>query len=135
VQTLRKQYESALSYFAEGKPLNPGGWQIPNYRCITYTDMGRFDEALADCNEVIAQHPKFAGPLTRRGNVYRAKGDIDAALRDYNDALKLSPNFVPAYVGRAQLYEQRNDVAAARADYRSAGAALTKCQPVKLLSG
>src|SRR5205823_2195437 len=55
VQTLRKQYESALTYFAEGKPLNPGGWQIPNYRCITYTEMGRLNEALADCNEVLAQ--------------------------------------------------------------------------------
>ena len=79
VQTLRKQYESALTYFAEGKPLNPGGWQIPNYRCITYTEMGRFDEALADCNEVLAQHPKFSGPLTRRGSVYRAKGVLYTA--------------------------------------------------------
>jgi tetratricopeptide (TPR) repeat protein len=126
VQTLRKQYESALAYFAEGKPLNPGGWQIPGYRCITYTEMGRLDEALADCNEVLAQHPKFAGPLSRRGNVYRAKGDLDAALKDYNEALKLSPNFVNAYVGRGRVYEQRKDMAAARADYRSAGAALTK---------
>ena len=126
VQTLRKQYQSALAYFAEGKPLNPGGWQIPGYRCITYTEMGRLDEALADCNEVLGQHPKFSGPLARRGNVHRARGDLDAALKDYNDALKLSPNFVAAYVGRAQVYEQRKDMAAARADYRSAGAALNK---------
>ena len=126
VQTLRKQYESALAYFAEGKPLYPQGWQIPGYRCITYTEMGRLDEALTDCNEVLAQHPKFAGPLARRGNVYRIKGDLDAALRDYNDALKLSPNFVNAYVGRGQVFEARKDMAAARADYRSAGAALTK---------
>src|SRR5438552_6139344 len=114
VQTLRKQYESALTYFAEGKPLNPGGWQIPNYRCITYTEMGRLNEALADCNEVLAQHPKFAGPLARRGNVYRAKGDLDAALRDYNAAPKLSPNFVYAYAGRGPVYEQRKHMAAAR---------------------
>ena len=126
VQTLRKQYESALTFFAEGKPLNPEGWQIPNYRCITYSELSRLDEALADCNEVIAKYPKFAGPLARRGNVYRLKGDLDAALKDYNESLKLSPNFVTAYVGRAQLYEQRKDMAAARADYRSAGAALTK---------
>ena len=126
VQTLRKQYESALTYFAEGKPLSPEGWQIPNYRCITYSELGRLDEALADCNEVIAKYPKFAGPLARRGNVYRLKGDLDAALKDYNESLKLSPNFVTAYVGRGQLYEQRKDMAAARADYRSAGAALTK---------
>ena len=126
VQTLRKQYDSALKFFAEGKPLNPTGWQIPGYRCITYTEMGRLDEALADCNEVLAQHPKFSGPLARRANVYRLKGDLDAALRDYNEALRLSPNFVYAYVGRGQLYEQRKDMAAARADYRSAGAALNK---------
>ncbi len=128
VQTLRKQYQSALAFFAEGKPLNPSGWQIPGYRCITLTEMGRLDEALADCNEVLAQHPKFSGPLARRGNVYRAKGDLDAALRDFNEALKLSPNFVYAYVGRAQVHEQRKDMAAARADYRSAGAALNKVE-------
>src|SRR5262249_18326810 len=126
VQTLRKQYESALTYFAEGKPLNPEGWQIPGYRCITYTEMGRLDEALADCNEVLAKYPKFAGPLVRRGNVYRAKGDFNAAMKDFNEAINLSPNFVYAYVGRGQLYEARKDLASARADYRSAGAALTK---------
>lgn len=126
VQTLRKQYESALTYFAEGKPLMPEGWQIAGYRCITYTEMGRLDAALADCNEVLAQHPKFAGPLARRGNVYRVKGDLDAALKDFNEALRLSPNYVYAYVGRGQVYEARKDLAAARADYRSAGAALTK---------
>jgi tetratricopeptide (TPR) repeat protein len=128
VQTLRKQYQSALAFFAEGKPLNPEGWEISGYRCITYTEMGRLDDALADCNEVIAKHPKFSGPLARRGNVWRAKGDLDAALRDFNDALKLSPNFVYAYVGRAQVYEQRKDLTAARADYRSAGAALNKVE-------
>lgn len=126
VQTLRKQYDSALAYFAEGRSLNPEGWQIPGYRCITYTEMGRLDEALADCNEVIAKYPKFSGPLARRASVHRAKGNLDAALNDYNDALKLSPNYVIAYVGRGQLHEQRKDLAAARADYRSAGAALTK---------
>jgi len=126
VQTLRRQYESALASFAEGKQLNPEGWQIPNYRCVTYREMGRFDEAIADCNEVLAQHPRWTGPLANRGAVYLAKGDLDAALKDYNDAIKISPNFVRAYVGRGQLYEKRNDMVAARADYRSAGSALTK---------
>lgn len=126
VQTLRKQYAAALAYFAEGKPLNPEGWQIPTYRCATYAEMGRFDEALADCNEVLVQHPKWVAPLTNRGNVYLAKGDLDAALRDFNDAIRSGPNFVRAYVGRGQVFEARRDLAAARADYRSAGAALTK---------
>lgn len=126
VQALRKQYDSALTYFAEAKQLAPDAWHIPNYRCTVYAEMGRLDEAMADCNEVLAQHPKWAGPLAWRGNVYRLKGNLDAALKDYNDAIKFSPNFVRAYVGRAQVYEARKDMAAARADYRSAGAALTR---------
>src|SRR2546423_717685 len=85
-ETLRRQYEPALVDFAEARRLNPEGWQIPNYRCITYTEIGRFDEAIADCNEVLAKYPKWVGPITNRGNAYLAKGDFDAALRDYNEA-------------------------------------------------
>ena len=88
--------------------------------------MGRLDEALADCNEVLAQHPKWAGPLAGRANVYRAKGNLDAALKDFNEAIKFNPNFVRAYVGRGLLYEQRKDMVSARADYRSAGATLSR---------
>lgn len=126
VQTLRKQYEAALTHFAEGKELSPDNWPIPNYRCITYAEMGRLDEALADCNAVVAQRPRFAIALASRGNVYRLRGDLDAALKDYNEALKISPNFPRAYVGRGQVFEARKDLVAARWDYRSAGTALTK---------
>jgi tetratricopeptide (TPR) repeat protein len=128
VQALRKQYDSALTHFADGKQLNPAGWQIPSYRCWTYAEMGRLDEALADCNEVLAQHPKWAGPLAGRANVYRAKGNLDAALKDFNEAIRFNPNFVRAYVGRGLLHEQRKDMVSARADYRSAGATLSKAE-------
>jgi tetratricopeptide (TPR) repeat protein len=131
VQTLRKQFAPALADFAAARQLNPEGWQIPNYRCITYAELGRFDEAIADCNEVLAKHPKWVGPITNRGNAYLGKGDLDAALRDYNEAIGISPNFVRAYVGRGRLFEKRKDFAAARADYRSAGAALTKVDEIE----
>ena len=52
---LAKQYDASLADFAEGKSSIPTDPQIPAYRCITYTEMGRFDEALADCNEALAQ--------------------------------------------------------------------------------
>ncbi|MGH6643399.1 MAG: tetratricopeptide repeat protein, partial [Bradyrhizobium sp.] len=50
VQTYRKQYDAALVDFAEAQKLSPEGPQVANYRCITYTEVGKFDEALADCN-------------------------------------------------------------------------------------
>ena len=98
---------SALAYFAEGKQLNPEGWQIPNYRCITYAEMGRLDDALPIATRCWRSIRSWSGPLAGRGNVYRLKGDLDAALKDFNEAIKLSPNFVRAYVGRGQVYERR----------------------------
>jgi hypothetical protein len=92
--------------------------------------MGKFDEALADCNEVLAKFPREAYTLTSRANTYLAKGDLSAALNDYNQALKLNPNYVRAYVGRGQLFEKRRDTIAARYDYRAASAVLAKMDDI-----
>ena len=51
VQTLHKEYDAALADFAEAKQLNPAGRADPSNRCSTYAEMGKFDQALADCNE------------------------------------------------------------------------------------
>jgi tetratricopeptide (TPR) repeat protein len=126
VQTYRKQYDAALADFAEAQKLNPEGPQVANYRCITYNEIGKFDDALADCNATLAKTPTSIYALANRGNVYLAKGDLDAALKDYNEALKINPNYIRAHAYRGQLFEKRRDAAAARADYRSASAALTK---------
>src|SRR6266566_5729530 len=126
VLTLRKDYAAAIADFAESQRRNPTAQQIPSFRCVTYTEMGKFDLALADCNEVLAKAPRSVFALTSRGNAYLAKGDLNAALDDYNLALKLNPNYVRAYTGRGQLFEKRGDTIAARYDYRSASAALTK---------
>ncbi|CAN7455247.1 tetratricopeptide repeat protein [Bradyrhizobium sp. LjRoot220] len=126
VQTYRQQYEAALADFAEAQKLDPEAPQVAIYRCITYTAMGKFDQALADCNATLAKTPTSIYTLTNRGNIYRAKGDLDAALKDYDAALKINPNYIRAHAYRGQLFEKRRDEAAARADYRAASAALTK---------
>ena len=132
LQTYRKQYPAAIADFAEAAKLNPEGPQVANYRCITYTEMGKFEEALADCNAALAKTPTSIYTLTSRGNVYLAKGDLDAALRDYNESLKINPNYIRAHAYRGQLFEKRRDAAAARADYRSASAALTKFDEIDI---
>src|SRR6185436_1897048 len=107
LQGLMKRYDASLADFDEAQKVNPDGPQVPAYRCITYTGMGRFDDA-----------------LTSRGNANLGKGNLDAALSDYEQVLKINPNYVRAYVGRGQLFEKRRNLAAARADYRSAANAV-----------
>ena len=76
--------------------------------------MGKFDEALADCNAVLNRYPKAIYTLTSRANAYLAKGDLDKALADYNQVIQINPNYVRAYVGRGPLFEKRRDAGAAR---------------------
>jgi tetratricopeptide (TPR) repeat protein len=123
-ETLLKQYEPALTDFADARAINPEGLRVPTFRCLTYTEMGKFDEALADCNEVLAKFPKDVYTLTSRANAYLAKGDLEAAVSDYDQVLKINPNYVRAYAGRGQLFEKRRDIVSARSDYRAASAAL-----------
>jgi tetratricopeptide (TPR) repeat protein len=124
LQGLMKQYDASLADFAEAQKVNPDGPQVPAYRCVTYTSMGKFDDALVDCNAALAKSPNNVYGLTSRGNAYLGKGDLDAALSDYDQALKINPNYVRAYVGRGQLFEKRRNLAAARADYRAAANAV-----------
>ena len=127
---LLKQYDVALVDYAEAQKINSDGLQVPAYRCITHTNMGKYDEAIADCNAVLTKTPKSIYTLTSRADAYLAKGDLDAALTDYNQVLKINPNYVRAYVGRGQLFEKRRDIIAARYDYRAASAVLAKLDDV-----
>ena len=129
--TLKRDYRAALADFAEARQLKPTGLEVPNFRCITYTEMNRFDEAIADCNEVLEKLPKSIYTLTSRANAYLAKGDQNAAMEDYNVVLKVNPNYVRAYAGRAALHEKRGDLERARADYRAASAALSKFDDIE----
>ena len=104
----------------------PTAPQVAAYRCLTYTEIRKFEEALADCNVALAHTPASVYAMTSRGNVYLAKGDLDAALKDYNEALKINPNNIRAHANRGKVFEKRGDVVGARSEYRSASAALTK---------
>ena len=86
VQTLRKQYDRRWPTSPRRRSSIPRRRRFRYYRCITYTEMGKFDEALADCNDGrSAKYPKSIYTLTSRGNAYLAKGDLDEALNDYNE--------------------------------------------------
>jgi hypothetical protein len=92
---------------------------------VAYIDMGRYDDAIADCSGVIDKLPKYQFAICSRAEAYMGKGNLDAALKDLNTVLGLNPNNVRAHMDRGQLSEKRRDLAQARADYRSAAFALT----------
>jgi tetratricopeptide (TPR) repeat protein len=125
VLAMNKDFEGALADFGEAEKIDPNPPQAAVFRCVAYTDMGRFDDAIKDCDNVIAKVANYLFALCSRAEAYMGKGNLDAALNDLNTALKFNPNHVRAHMDRGRLFEKRGDLAQARADYRSAAYALT----------
>jgi hypothetical protein len=121
---MNKQYDAALADFAEAEKIDATKPQAFVFRCNAYTEMGKFDDALTNCNDVIAKTPNYHFALCSRAEAYIGKGNLDAALKDLNQVLSVNPNHVRAHMDRARIYEKRGDLAQARADYRSAAYAL-----------
>jgi lipoprotein NlpI len=63
---MNRDYDAALADFAMAKEIDANARQIFTNCRVTYTAMGKFDEALADCNNVIAM-PKNHYAIANRG--------------------------------------------------------------------
>ena len=92
VLTYRKQYDAALADFAEAQKIDPDGPQVATYRCITYTEMGKFDEALADCNAALAQNSDVGlradqprQCLSRKGRPRRCAEGLQCGAQDQSE--------------------------------------------------
>jgi tetratricopeptide (TPR) repeat protein len=133
--TINKDYNGALADFAEAERIDPAAVGVPTFRCLTYTAMGQFDKALADCNRVIEKMPKNPYTLASIGEIYLAKGDLDAALKEFNFVLGLNPNHVRGHLGRGEVFERKHNLEQARADYRSASFALTPFDNYEVAAG
>src|SRR6202012_6067406 len=73
VETLNKDYDAALADFASAEKIDPNSFQLRANRCITYGAMGRFDEAIADCNFLININAKNQYVMANRADVYLSR--------------------------------------------------------------
>ena len=71
---------------------------------VTLSNEGKYDEAIAKFNEVIAQVPKCVECYNNIGAVYMRKKDYDQAEAAYKKAIEINPNSVDAYNGLATVY-------------------------------
>ncbi len=89
-------------------------------RGITYANLGRRAEALADCDAAIRLDPNYAQAYYNRGISYDALGRRAEALADYDAAIRLDPNLAQAYYNRGNTYANLGRRAEALADYDAA---------------
>jgi tetratricopeptide (TPR) repeat protein len=82
---------------------------------------GKYDEAIAKFNEVIAAVPKCTECYVGVGAANREKKDYAASEAAYKKALEVDPNYVEAYSGLANIYNDQKKFTEARAMSEEAG--------------
>lgn len=105
------QAEAAIATFTEvirRKPDFAEGW---NKRATVYFFMKKFNESLADCDEVIKRNPLHFGALSGYGQIYAQIDEFDKALEYFERAIAINPNMA----GVAQNIEALRRLRAARA--------------------
>lgn len=89
-------------------------------RAIVYTDLKRYDLALADFTAALSIEPNDVPRLFNRGNALYQLGLLDAALRDYDRVLELAPDHWKANHNRGMIFDKRGDLDGALNEFNKA---------------
>lgn len=89
-------------------------------RAQVLAGLGRFEEALADFDEVVRLDPHYAEYHFDRGNARCQVGDHHAAIADYEAAMTLTPPFPELFHNRAEARSAVGDRQGAAEDFRYA---------------
>jgi tetratricopeptide (TPR) repeat protein len=92
LRQMRTDPETAVATYSriiETRPDFAEGW---NKRATLYYMMGRLDESLKDCDEVMKRNPYHFGALSGYGQIYLRLEKYERALDYFMRALKVNPN-------------------------------------------
>ncbi|HEX7150009.1 MAG TPA: tetratricopeptide repeat protein [Thermoanaerobaculia bacterium] len=120
VHTSTRNYDEALSYFAQAMEIDPRYSEYYNDRGSVYLKIGRFAEAIADYRKATELSEPYHEVYTNLGQAYNLNGDPENAAVAYTKALDLDPRQLLPWLGRAQAFEALGNTDAALADYSSA---------------
>ncbi|MDH3475857.1 MAG: tetratricopeptide repeat protein [Rhodospirillales bacterium] len=111
--------KEAIQYY--DRALRYGDYWFYRYqRGLNFYKLKRYEEALADFDQIIALRPQLASVLDARARTYRRQGRCDDALADWDLALKLDPRDPDYLRNRAFALRQQGRYAEARSDLDAA---------------
>lgn len=99
---------------------NPVFTTAYQYRAITRSRIGNYDDALSDFKEAINLRPDIMGPYFSRGVTYLLSQQFEKAIEDFTTFLKSESKVVDAYINRGSSYLMLKDTVRAFEDFNTA---------------
>lgn len=114
------QAEAALTVLARGVARFPTHPELGNNYANALAGRGRFAEAAAAFEAVLALRPAFPEALNNFGSVLEKLGRLEAAAARLREAIVLAPGLAAAHNNLAGVLKALGDLTGAEASYRRA---------------
>ncbi len=108
---------TALSYAIQVDPNYSEAWR---QRGLTYNDLGRSAEAMAEVNQAIKIDPRNAKAYYSRGYLKYVQKDYEGGIADTTRAIEMDPQFSNAFMNRGIYKLRLGDFPGAAADVERA---------------
>ncbi|MGB8748537.1 MAG: hypothetical protein WCD54_21635, partial [Pseudolabrys sp.] len=110
-----KDYDTAIRYFEQARPLLPNSSQIPQSLALVARRRGQWDKSEAYFNEAERLDPRNVGLLTQHALSYMYLRRFPEELRKFDQVLNITPDVVDALAFKAAIAQAEGDLPRAAA--------------------
>ncbi len=86
-------------------------------RGIFYTNLGQWDNAIADLTRAIFINPEYPVSYANRGIIYANLGQQEKAIADFSSAIAIDPNYTLVFHNRGVAYGNTGQYMKAKSDF------------------
>src|SRR5205823_4871599 len=110
-----KDYDTAVRYFEQARPLLPNSSQIPESLAYVERRQGQWDRSETYFNEAERLDPRNAFLLGQHAQSYQCLRRFPEALRKFDQVLNITPDDVDTLVSKAVIAQAEGDLPRATA--------------------
>src|SRR5213592_3750995 len=110
-----KDYDTAVRYFEQARPLLPNSSRIPEYLAYLERRRGQWDRSESYFNEAERLDPRNAFLLTQHALSYQSLRRFPEALRKLDQVLNITPDDIDTLVYKAATFQAEGDLPRAAA--------------------
>jgi serine/threonine protein kinase/Tfp pilus assembly protein PilF len=110
-----KEYDTAVRYYEQARPLLPNSSQIPELLAYVARRRGEWDRSESHFTEAERLDPRNVNLLSQRAVSYRARRRYPEALRKVDQVLNITPDDVDTLTFKASIAQAEGDLPRAAA--------------------
>jgi serine/threonine-protein kinase len=108
-----RDYDAAVRYFEEARPLLPNSSRVPELRAYVTRKQGQWERSESYFNEAERLDPRNVSLLAQHGLSYKDRRLFPEASRKYEQILNITPDDVDTIIEKAVIAQAEGDLSRA----------------------